>query len=283
MILENLKERGFYLQRIINSNACKDIGPLKDVDISLDKVRQKFIIRNKLRNYSGKKRLGILWLIMDPVAYSLVYLFVLTVVRSNPNFESLFIGISMYRMFQGSFMSGVGSIDKFSGGIICERVRSRVLVSAAIKYRFLETIIQSSGISIILFFFLEVNILSVMSFISLSLLIGVLAEGVGLNMSKLVRRIPDIRNLVNYFMLVMFFGSPVLYPLARTSGLHYRINEFNPFTYFVETVRFIADLESSLTDFSIGITLSLSIIVIFLSLRGYLQIDRLRWDVSSWS
>jgi len=271
------------LQRIINSNSCKDIGPLKDVDISLDKVRQKFIIRNKLRKSAGTKRLGVLWLIMDPVAMSLVYLFVLTVVRSFPNFESLFIGVSMYRMFQGSFMSGVGSIANFSGGIICERVRSRVLVSATIKYRVLEIIIQSSGISVVLFFFLDVNILSVISFISISLLMGVMAEGVALNMSKIVRRIPDIGNLVRYFMLLMFFGSPVLYPMAKTSGLHYRINEFNPFSYFVETVRYVADLESSLTNFSNGITLSISIILIFLSLRGYLQIDRLRWEVSSWS
>ena len=220
---------------------------------------------------------------MDPVAMSLVYLFVLSVVRSYPNFESLFIGVSMYRMFQGSFMSGVGSIANFSGGIICERVRSRVLVSATIKYRALEIIIQSSGISVVLFFFLDVNILSVISFISISLLMGIMAEGVALNMSKIVRRIPDIGNLVRYFMLLMFFGSPVLYPMALTSGLHYRINEFNPFSYFVETVRYVADLESSLTNFSNGIIISISIILIFLSLRGYLQIDRLRWEVSSWS
>ena len=271
------------MQRLINTEKCIDLDNLTKIEIDLDKERTRFIIRNKLRKSAGTKRLGVLWLILDPVAMSLVYLFVLSVVRSYPNFESLFIGVSMYRLFQSSFMSGVGSISNFSGGIICERIRSRVLFHAAIKYRAIESLIQSSGISVILFLFLGVSLDAVIIFIIISLLMGVVAEGLGFNLSKLVRRIPDVNNIIKYFMLLMFFGSPVLYPMAITSGLHYKINEYNPFSYFVETVRYYADLESVILDFSPTLLSIIILMTLLLSFRGYYQIDRLRWEVSSWS
>lgn len=269
--------------RIINSMGCEDLGEISPEEKSLDKERTSFVMRNKLRNSAGKKKLGVLWLILDPVAMSLVYLFVLTVVRSYPNFESLFIGVSMFRIFQTSFKSGVNSVNDFSGGIVCERVRSKVLVSASIEFRILESTLQSSGIAVILLAFMDVDFIAVIAFILLSLLMGLLAEGVGLNLSRLVRRIPDFSNMVNYMLLLMFFASPVLYPMSMASGLHYRINEFNPFTYFVETIRFIADLESEITEFpELQIVAAMSF-VIALSARGFAQIDRLRWEVSSWS
>ena len=112
---------------------------------------------------------------------------------------------------------------------------------------------------------------------------GVFAEGLGLNFSKLVRRIPDVNNIIKYFMLLMFFGSPVLYPMVMTSGLHYKINEYNPFSYFVETVRYYADLESVILDFSPTLLSIIILMTLLLSFRGYYQIDRLRWEVSSWS
>jgi len=71
--------------------------------------------------------------------------------------------------------------------------------------------------------------------------------------------------------------------MSMTSGLHYRINEFNPFSYFVETVRFMADLDSEIGEFpELQIIAIISSVVAF-SMRGYMQIDRLRWEVSSWS
>ena len=271
------------MYRIIESEGCRDQGDLLPEELELDRKRTSFIIRNKLRNSAGKTRLGVLWLILDPVAMSLVYLFVLSVVRSNPNPESLFIGVSMFRIFRSSFMSGINSITDYTGGIICERVRSRVLISASIRFRILEAILQSSGIGVILLSVLNVGVLTVLSFIGLSVLMALLAEGFGTNLTGAIRRIPDLSNIVNYFLLLMFFGSPVLYPMSITSGIHYTVNEINPFSYFVETVRYFAGLESVVFDLPELQTAIILFVVVILSLRGYLQIDRLRWEVSAWS
>ena len=271
------------MNRIIESDGCRDQGELLPEEFELDRKRTSFIIRNKLRKSAGKTRLGVFWLILDPVAMSLVYLFVLTVVRSSPSAESLFIGVSMFRIFRSSFMSGINSITDYTGGIICERVRTRVLISASIRFRILEAVLQSSGIGVILLFVLNVGIITVFSFILLSVLMALLAEGFGTNFTRAIRRIPDLSNIVNYILLLMFFGSPVLYPMSITMGMHYAVNEVNPFSYFVETVRFFAGLESVIFDLPELQTAVILFVVVILSLRGYLQIDRLRWEVSAWS
>ena len=48
---------------------------------------------------AGRKELGSLWLVLHPVLLSLVYLFVFTVIRSNPNSVNIFVGISMFNIF----------------------------------------------------------------------------------------------------------------------------------------------------------------------------------------
>ena len=268
---------------MIDNHSCREIGSITEKESRADKNRTKFMIKNRFMKTAGKNKLGILWIILDPVAISLVYFFVLVVVRSQPSPESLFIGVTMFRVVQTSVMAGVNSIQDFSGGVSCERVRTKVLVESAFRYRIIEVMVQSSGVATILYFGLKINIESICAFMILTLFLGIILEGVFFNLAKIVRIIPDISNLVRYFMILMFFGSPALYPMSMTSGLHYKINEYNPFTYCVETVRYLAGLDSEIFNLSIEIGISLFSILVILTIRGYRSIDKLRWEVSSWS
>ena len=51
----------------------------------------------------------------------------------------------------------------------------------------------------------------------------------------------------------------------------------------METVRFLADLDSEIGEFPELQIIAIISPVVVLSIRGYLQIDRLRWEVSAWS
>ena len=223
------------------------------------------------------------WLILDPVVISLVYLFVFTVIRSNPNPTILFIGISMFNIFSKSVKSGVSSISDFSGGLKAERVRTRVLTASMFQYRIIDSLLQSVGVSVILYFGIGISLFGVLSFIILSTILGILAEGFGLNIAIHAKRTPDLSNIVNYILLLMFFGSPALYSMTITEGLHYRINELNPFTYFVEFARKNAGAESAIDDL-IGMEMyCICVILSVLAIRGYRTLDRQRWEISSWS
>ena len=114
-------------------------------------------------------------------------------------------------------------------------------------------------------------------------ILGILSEGFGLSFSLIVKRIPDIGNLINHFLLLMFFASPVLYPMYMTTGIHYEINKFNPFSYFVEIVRECANLESVIYDIGYNKIFIISAIIVLISVKGFISLDKIRWEVSTWS
>ena len=272
------------IRRVISPNSCIEDLPLSKESIDLDRQRVRYLVLNKLKGTNSRKWLGSIWLVLDPIANALVYLLVLSVVRSNPNPESLFMGISMFSNFRRGFTSGVASITDFSGGLAdVERVRTRVLVRSKLYYRVIDSSIGAFGVCLLLFFYLGMDLDVVLIFFILSQSVGILGEGVALNISMLTRRVSDVKNLVGYFITLMFFGSPVLYPMSKTSGVHYRVNEFNPFSYFIETARYAAEIDSVFLDFDFSILAPLLAIIIILHFRGYYRIDKNRWEASTWS
>ncbi len=269
--------------RTINPIACREINSLGREEKSLDRSRSRFIFNRKVREVVGRRYLGIGWLILNPVVNSLVYLFVFTVVRSNPDAAILLTGISMYTIFSNSFKSGMNSLKDFSGGLKAERVRTRVLTYAMLNYRLFDTILQSTTVAIILFFGLDIDQRGILFFVISCLALSVMSEGFGLNISTTVKRIPDFSNLINYALLLGFFASPALYSFSSTSGFHREINSISPFTIFVEAARGASGLENSFN--LVWNSVSISILVIFglLSIRGYRTLDRQRWEASTWS
>ncbi len=78
-------------------STCKETGDLSEEDLRIDKIRSSFILRNKFRKIAGKRRLGILWIAFDPIITSIIYLFVLTVLRSKAEPESRLVGRTRYK------------------------------------------------------------------------------------------------------------------------------------------------------------------------------------------
>jgi lipopolysaccharide transport system permease protein len=268
---------------IITPQACKETHPLTSRQRELDKSRVDFILKRRIRGIAGRKRLGSVWLILHPILLSLVYVFVFTVIRSNPNLISIFVGITMFNIFSSSIKSGVGSVKDFSGGIKGERVRTSVIASSMVRYRIIDSVLQSAGVSILLFLFFGVPVLGLSLFVLICSIIGVAAEQFALNLSLSARRLPDITNFIDYGLMLMFFGSPVLYPLSLTQGLHRSANEWNPFTIFVEGGRSFVGVESEFNEL-IGLkTFTILFAFLIFSLRGHLTLDKFRWEVSSWS
>ena len=271
------------LQRTMNSERCEETPSQGRWDLELERRRSSFILRNRFRRLAGDKRLGVLWIVLEPLIMSLVYLFVFTVLRSSISTESLFIGISLWGLATVSVISGIDCISDFSGGLKCERVRTSVLVRPMVQFRIIDSACRTIGVALILFLIFDVNFMGVSSLVIIGMVLGILLEGLALNLSKMGNAVPDLKVLTRHFMRLMFFAGPVLYPLTFASGIHYQINLFNPFTYFVETVREFAKLESSYSELDPVMASSILGVVILLSIRGYMRIERYRWELSSWS
>ena len=270
-------------EREITPQRCHEKERLNDEELSLDAARVRFVLLAKFRKIAGKQKLGIVWMGLDPIVISLIYLFVFTVIRSNPNPETLFVGISLFRILQSSVKSGVNSIQDFSGGLLSERVRTRVLIISMVKYRFLDSLLQSIGVSLVLFLVYQSPYLGIIAFLIISQLIGLLGEGFGLNFSKLAHIIPDIKKIINYTLMLGFFVFSSIYPMSYCTGIHYKINEYNPFSYFVELSRDFFQLESVFDDLDVRIFMTIILLLFVMTIRGYKMIDNLRWEVTSWT
>ena len=271
------------MNRTIDAISCREEEELSTSELVLDRERSAFILRKKIRSVSGRKRLGLAWIVIDPIVTSLIYLFVLTILRARSDPESLFIGIVLYGVLQNSMKSGIASIKDITGGFKAERVRTRTMVMSTIKYRLIDTTASTIGVAGILFFFYKIDFTGVILFIFVSTILGITFEGIGLSLSLIMRRIPDLVNVTNLFLRLMFFAGPVMYPMAATSGIHYEINLFNPFTYFVEIARFFSSQESLVNSVSEYYFILTFVFCSLVATLGYLRMDKTRWVISSWS
>jgi ABC-type polysaccharide/polyol phosphate export permease len=267
---------------IITPERLRQVSEYTQTEREDDSSRVSFLLKNKFRRIAGDRRLGVVWILLDPIIIASVYLFVFSVLRASANGATVFIGIALIRILQDSTKSGVNAISDFSGGIKAERIRTRVLIFSSIYFRVLDSFFQSIGVVVILYLAYGVEPVGLLVILLSSVTLGIVCEGVGLNLALIARKIPDVKSIVDYILFLMFFGSPALYSLSSTSGVHRTLNLYNPFTYFAEVCRYFSGLESSVNEFSAGIYLPLMGLSLLLTYRGYAKIDELRWKVSTW-
>lgn len=270
------------MRRVIDSQRCVETPEEGDGFLALESRRVSFINKQKIRRLIGNRKLGLTWLVIDPVITASIYLFVFIVIRSNPNPETIFIGIALYRIMQKTFLGGTQFLTDFSGGLKAERVSSSSISRSLIRYRVLDNLLQSIGVGAVLYFFFDSDILHILFFVSMAQLVGFLFEGMGISLFLTVKRIPDLHNIFRYLFQLLFFASPCLYPMSITSGLHYTFNEYNPFTYFVESTRMVFGLDSTFNELSLYTMVFFAALLAYLSFLGFSRVDKIRWEVSRW-
>lgn len=269
--------------RVITPEKCEEFPRDQTEARSLDFKRAKFIVRKNFRSIAGSRRLGEIWLILDPLIVSMVYFFVFTVIRHNTNPASLFLGITYVRILQMGLRNGFNNSVDYSGGIKIERVRTRVILTSEYLLSVTNTFFMCFGVSIVFAIFFDSDILETVALFLIALPLYVMWYGIGSFFSPIGVRIPDTRALVSYFGMLMFFGSPALYSLGQTSGLHRAVCLYNPFSFFVEFARFyiLGSEDYKLLDANIGISyLIIFTLILGISIKRY---DWNRWRFSTWS
>ena len=137
-----------------------------------------------------------MWLVLDPLIISLIYLFVFSVVKSNPNASSILLGVTMYRVFQSSLIGGLRCIRELNGGFKAERVSTGVVLKAEVLHRLVDVFLQSILIATILVLAFDVGLLDGIIFLGLAQIMGFLMFGFGVALSPYTNRIPDLENLI---------------------------------------------------------------------------------------
>ena len=188
----------------------------------------------------------------------------------------------MYGILQSSLMEGINSLTK-NGGLTCERVSTYVLLQASIFHRVLDIQLQSTLIAIILIVAFDCTISGGVIFLLTGHIMGILFFGLGVFISPIPKRIPDFETVIKYILRIGFYASPAMYPMAKMSGLHYEIMEYNPFSYFVEYARYQSNTDSVFLNLEMAIFSVYVLLMSTLLVIGLLRVDKLRWRMSTWS
>jgi ABC-2 type transport system permease protein len=266
----------------IDSSICERVGARTEREKKADKRKVSFIVKSKFRKRTGRRFLGYAWIMLDPLIIALIYLFVFTVVRARVGASSILIGVTMYGILQSSIMEGVNSLSK-NGGLACERVSTFVLLQASIWYRVIDIQLQSTLIAIILIAAFDCTLFGGIIFLILGQIMGMLFFGFGVLISPIPKRIPDFETIIKYILRIGFYASPAMYPMVKMTGLHYRIMEYNPFSYFVEYARYLAGSDSVFLSLDKAIFVFFITLLTLMMVIGLKRVDRLRWRMTTWS
>ena len=280
MITEQSESKGIML---IEPHSCRYLSAPGSGMEYIEKERIRFIVRRKFRKATGSHYLGPIWLVLDPLIFSLIYLFVFTVLRARIEPSSIFIGVTLYHVLSSSLLQGFDAVPDLNGGLNCERVSTKVLVKSSLIHRFLDILLATIPTSLILVFGFKISISGGFSYIIISQFLGFMFFGLGLVVSPVVTKISDLKALIKYVLRLGFYASPTMIPMHKMSGIHFQVNEYNPFSYFVELSRHYSGLQSKFTELNFGLCISIFIIMSTLTIVGIIRIDNLRWRMTTWS
>ncbi|MDC0055696.1 ABC transporter permease [Deltaproteobacteria bacterium] len=268
--------------RSITNAACIDTLFDKKKSIILDLRIANFIVKKRNLAIMKSFRLGAIWNMLDPLLHSLIYLFVFTVIRYNSHPGNLMIGIALIRGLQQNLIYGASSNLDFTAGLKIERVRSRAIVLSELFYVVQTSFYLSFG-TVLVLLLLDASYWVIPLMPLFCILNGLVWYSFGRVLSPIVQTLPDFKKIVTYFGMMMFYGSPALYPLSMTRGIHRQINLYNPFAFISEPARYMAFGSDShrLLDPFVGVIIFT--IATFSLVFGLYMIDKQRWRWSTWN
>jgi ABC-type polysaccharide/polyol phosphate export permease len=207
------------------------------------------------REIKGKYKgslLGSTWSLINPLAtlaiYSLVFGFIIrfpTPVAGNGELKSftvyLFSALVVWNFFQSVTASGMGAL--VSAGPLLRKIYfppfAPVLGSAGAVLN--QTAIEFGLLFVV---FLVLGNVS-WTFLLVPVLLALLAAfclGLGLVLAIANARYRDVSYIVSVLMSLLFYMSPIIYPISLVTDLYdehpwLRLYEYNPMTAFIEAFR----------------------------------------------
>jgi ABC-type polysaccharide/polyol phosphate export permease len=225
-------------------------------------------------------RLGVIWVILDPLMLAAIYSFLFSITGRSSTAGSILIGVMTLRAFNSAFRNGY-SMNLSNEPFPLKHTSTSMFLTSIISTEFLTALmIGISGSSVLIILFgAPILLLPTMSMFCCFL--SILGIGLGMVLCPYVSRIADLGKLLGYVLFLSFFLQPCLYGFNSTSGIHREVLSYIPFTLSVEYLRSL----TYGTEYPFDYNFAISVIAVwaFFSLIGYLGADRERWRATSWS
>ncbi len=269
-------------RREISSKICLEIPADKKRSHRIDIARAQFLVKKRLIGMTGIQRLGLLSVIIEPIIGSFVFLGVIWLISGSPgNAISLFLGFGLL----GGFNAGLNvafSSDFNDGGLNIERTSTRAIIYGFILELFVFSTLSVLG-AIFVCVFLGAPFYCIPVIVIANFVFGIITYSFSSPIRPFVIRFPDVKILQAQIHRIFFFGSPILYPMDVTSGIHRDANLLNPLVYFLEPIREISSGNSSIELLIPEVALFYLLISPILFYRALSRFDIERWRWTTWS
>lgn len=172
-----------------------------------------------LRGPNSSTMLGRIWGVLDPLFQAVIYFFLYVVLRGASGDQAAFLPVLIGDLFlfglSMAALSEGGSSIRRSKQLMLNSTFPRAMLPVTSVYKALVKFVPSACVFAVLFILFGGN-LGVGLFV-LPLLFGiqlVMNVGIALLVSTFVVMVRDGSNVVNYVNRILFFATPVIYPVS---------------------------------------------------------------------
>jgi teichoic acid transport system permease protein len=199
--------------------------------------RRHFVVamaKADLRGPRSRTGLGELWAIADPLFQAGIYWFLISTIRSGGGDQTgrltiLVSGIFIWSFTSSALSAGGRSIVR-SKSLVLNTQFPRLLLPLTEVYKGLLDLAPSLVVYAVIHLLLGAPVGMGITMIPLLLVIQVvMSTGLALIFATLVVFISDMSNTLEYIMRIMFFTTPILYPVASLPANVAAFLRFNPF------------------------------------------------------
>ncbi len=229
--------------------------------------------------------LGVLWVIFQPLTSMIIFTVFFGNLAKIPSGKlpySLFVlcGLVFWNFFSTSLSHASDSLVANENIIKKIYFPKIILPCSSIVISFVDLIINMIILFIFALFIGYIPNIWVLLIFPIAIFItGITSIGLGLFLSSFNVKYRDVRYVLPFFIQILLFLTPVIYPLSIVSDRNKYIMAINPMTSVVESVRMVFYNEMTLSPVLILISFISGIFILLLGLWYFRRTERFFADI----
>jgi teichoic acid transport system permease protein len=185
-----------------------------------------------LRSDRSRTILGNLWGVLNPLFQAGIYFFLYAVLRSGSGQDD-FLPVLMANFFlfglSLSALSEAGASIRRGKGLMLNSTFPRALLPLTSIYKSLRSFVPALGVLVVLFPLLGGTVGPGIFVLPLLFALQIVMNiGIALLAATYVVLVPDGNNVIQYIVRVLFFATPVIYPVSLLPPAAQTILQFQP-------------------------------------------------------
>ena len=231
--------------------------------------------------------IGFAWVVLQPLIMMLIFTVVFasridTSSTEIPYAVFVFAGLIVYNAFSGGVSAGSNSLVNHSG-IIKKNYFPRIILPASSVIIAFIDLLASLSILFFLMIFLKVEV-HFLHFLSYSLasfaLVAIPVLGFGILFSGMNVRYRDVNFVIPFFLQIMLFISPIIYPIQSVTNPVFRaILMYNPISAAIEIQKAAIQINYSPDMTVVLASLGASVVVLIASILLFNKLEKTFADI----